>query len=254
MLINYNKKGQVALLVLVLITIAAIFFQSSLNSSKSFVESNAVGGVLENILGTVIKPSQPSEETQKPSEETQKPSEETQKPSEETQKPSEETQKPSEETQKPSEETQKPSEETQKPSEETQKPSEETQAPSNGDNQSEGEDKENSFKINMSRLRKAAHFIEHGVLGLEMFFLVMIIEKNRKSSGKLALRPISLLLTLYFGMFIALVDETIQIFSERGYSIKDVWIDVSGYATFTLVLYLIVTVKRFLRKSKISSD
>ena len=106
----------------------------------------------------------------------------------------------------------------------------------------------------MPKLRKAAHFIEHGILGIEMFFLVMIIEKNRGSSGKAALRPISLLLTLYFGMFVALVDETIQIFSSRGYSIKDVWLDISGYATFTVLLFLIFTLRRCLNKNNVSVE
>jgi VanZ family protein len=205
MLINFKKKGQVALLVTVLLTIAAIFFQSALNPAKSQEESSAVGGVIEDIVDVVVKPSSPNENKPATSPD------------------------------------------------ESSKPLEDGDLPDN--NSKDDAKEENTFKINMPKLRKAAHFIEHGVLGTEMFFLVMIIEKNRGSSAKSALRPISLLLTLYFGMLVALVDETIQIFSERGYSIKDVWLDISGYATFTLLLFLIITLKRcYGRKKHVPND
>ena len=213
MLIDFNKKGQVALLVTVLLTITAIFFQSALNPSKSQEESSAVGGVIEDIVDVVVKPSQPNES--KPNT--------------------------------PADDAEKPSD--------TPASSDKADADSGkNDSKEEPSENDNSFKINMPKLRKAAHFIEHGILGIEMFFLVMIIEKNRGSSGKAALRPISLLLTLYFGMFVALVDETIQIFSSRGYSIKDVWLDISGYATFTVLLFLIFTLRRCWNKNNVSVE
>ena len=211
MLINFNKKGQVALLVTVLLTIAAIFFQSALNPSKSQEESSAVGGVIEDIVDVVVKPSQPNES--KPDT---------------------------------------PVDDAEKPADEPISSDKSDDDLIESDSKEELPVDDNSFKINMPKLRKAAHFIEHGILGIEMFFLVMIIEKNRGSSGKAALRPISLLLTLYFGMFVALVDETIQIFSSRGYSIKDVWLDISGYATFTAVLFLMFTLKRSLNSGRVS--
>ena len=157
MLINFNKKGQVALLVTVLLTIAAIFFQSALNPSKSQEESSAVGGVIEDIVDVVVKPSQPNES--KPDT---------------------------------------PVDDAEKPSDEPISSDKSDDDLIESDSKEELPVDDNSFKINMPKLRKAAHFIEHGILGIEMFFLVMIIEKNRGSSGKAALRPISLLLTLYF--------------------------------------------------------
>ena len=110
---------------------------------------------------------------------------------------------------------------------------------------------EDQFKINTPFLRKLAHFVEHGILGLEIFFLARMIEKNKGLTSRLPLRPLSLLLSLYFGMSIALFDETVQIFSARGHSVKDIWIDIFGYSTVTVLLFAIFLLTSVL-KSKAS--
>ena len=78
-------------------------------------------------------------------------------------------------------------------------------------------------------LRKLAHFTEFFFLGLWSSLYVMIFARKVRDA----------LLVLPFGIMIGLLDETVQIFSKRGSSVTDVWIDSLGYATgFILVLFL----------------
>ena len=76
-------------------------------------------------------------------------------------------------------------------------------------------------------LRKIAHFVEFSVLGLEVALYVWLFA--RKRSFILASYPIAL--------FIALLDETVQIFSGRGSSLSDVWLDFSGFLTMATLFY-----------------
>ena len=68
-------------------------------------------------------------------------------------------------------------------------------------------------------VRKIAHFCEYALLGAEMS-LFFAGKRRRKREG--------LLLAMAHGLFVAFVDETIQIFSGRGPAITDVWIDFAG--------------------------
>lgn len=70
-------------------------------------------------------------------------------------------------------------------------------------------------------VRKLAHFIEFCALGVVAVLLLRNIPMRDNLFGKIML--------LLVGITIPLVDETIQIFSNRGSSLKDVWIDMSGY-------------------------
>lgn len=100
-------------------------------------------------------------------------------------------------------------------------------------------------------LRKIAHFVEHGILGLEIFFLLLAIE--RRSGRERGITPLSVttvLFSLNVGLLVGFLDETIQIFSGRMYSIVDVWLDFAGYATFTAVLTLIYVIAHLVKKSK----
>lgn len=100
-------------------------------------------------------------------------------------------------------------------------------------------------------LRKIAHFVEHGILGLEMFFLLMAIERQAKKEHEIM--PIgipTLLFSLNMGLLAGFIDETIQIFSGRMYSIIDVWLDFAGYATFTAVLTLTYVIAGLIKKSR----
>lgn len=90
-------------------------------------------------------------------------------------------------------------------------------------------------------LRKLAHFSEFFFLGLCTAAYTVIY--FRKKGGFLSLFP--------FGMITALLDETVQIFSKRGASVKDIWIDTLGYssaAVCVLLVFLTVLLVRRIRE------
>ena len=90
-------------------------------------------------------------------------------------------------------------------------------------------------------LRKLAHFTEFFFLGLWASLYVALF--LRKTGAFLSVMP--------FGILVALLDETVQIFSKRGAAVKDVWIDALGFfSSFVLVLFvlLIVFVIRHIRR------
>ena len=83
-------------------------------------------------------------------------------------------------------------------------------------------------------IRKIAHFIEFGILGTELTLYALIYSKE-KAKGVLFVSPISFV--------VAFLDETLQIFSGRGPSIADVWLDYFGALTFSaicLIIYFII--------------
>lgn len=89
--------------------------------------------------------------------------------------------------------------------------------------------------------RKIAHFVEYGLLGTEIALYVnLYLGKLRKWA------PVSLLV----GFITAFIDETIQIFSGRGPSIVDIWIDVSGFTAFSLCVYLVFFIIKKLKSSR----
>ena len=80
------------------------------------------------------------------------------------------------------------------------------------------------------QIRKAAHFAEYAALGL--------LALCRLSESGVRLRKAWPHLTL-FGLGTGFLDETIQIFSGRTASIKDVWLDFAGF-TFGVLLMLLL--------------
>ena len=80
-----------------------------------------------------------------------------------------------------------------------------------------------------NNIRKIAHFVEFFALGTEVGLYVMFFHRKFKFMG----------LSLLFAPIVALIDETIQIFSDRGPAISDVWIDVLGYFVAALAIYMI---------------
>ena len=78
--------------------------------------------------------------------------------------------------------------------------------------------------------RKIAHFTEYGVLGLEVAVFVTVYLHKRCQIAAM---------TLPGAMCIAVIDETLQYFSGRGPAISDVWIDLGGFASFSVVTYAI---------------
>ena len=80
-------------------------------------------------------------------------------------------------------------------------------------------------------LRKAAHFSEFAMLGL------LYGGRYRLAKGE---TPFHLML---FGLTVACIDETIQIFTpERASSLIDVWIDASGFALGLVVIFTAYTI------------
>ena len=80
-------------------------------------------------------------------------------------------------------------------------------------------------------LRKAAHFSEFALLGL------LYSGRHRLVKGE---TPVHLML---FGMTVACIDETIQIFTPgRASSLIDVWIDTSGFALGLAVIFCAYTI------------
>ena len=89
-------------------------------------------------------------------------------------------------------------------------------------------------------LRKAAHFSEYGLLGVE-FSLLLGLQHDK--NGKNLQHGRNLLDFPLIGMLCAVTDETIQIFSGRGSLVSDVWIDAVGFSTgffLTVLLFLFV--------------
>ena len=80
-------------------------------------------------------------------------------------------------------------------------------------------------------LRKAAHFSEFAMLGL------LYSGRHRLVKGE---TPVHLML---FGLTVACIDETIQIFTpDRASSLIDVWIDASGFALGLVVIFTAYTI------------
>ena len=80
-------------------------------------------------------------------------------------------------------------------------------------------------------LRKAAHFCEFALLGL------LYCGRHRLSKGE---TPPHL---MGFGLAVACIDETIQIFTpDRASSLIDVWIDTSGFALGLVAIFTACTI------------
>ena len=89
-------------------------------------------------------------------------------------------------------------------------------------------------------LRKAAHFCEFTLLGL------LYCGRHRLSKGE---TPPHL---MGFGLTVACIDETIQIFTPaRASSLIDVWIDTSGFALGLILICLAYTIKNNIKGERI---
>ena len=89
-------------------------------------------------------------------------------------------------------------------------------------------------------LRKAAHFSEFAMLGL------LYGGRHRLVKGE---TPVHLML---FGLTVACIDETIQIFTpDRASSLIDVWIDASGFALGLAVIFTAYTIYNKIKGEKL---
>ena len=92
-------------------------------------------------------------------------------------------------------------------------------------------------------IRKLAHFVEFGVLGVS---LALVMLTGRGCSRQRSLNCV------FVGMAVALIDETIQIFSGRGSLVSDTWLDLSGALAGLLLVIGIAWLRT--RKTDRSSD
>lgn len=85
----------------------------------------------------------------------------------------------------------------------------------------------------LDNIRKIAHFTEYGLMGLEVSAILLLLFEKRKE------RYASAAWSVLFALVIAFLDETVQMFSKRGPAIADVWIDVGGFFTYSLLFHLV---------------
>ena len=91
-----------------------------------------------------------------------------------------------------------------------------------------------------NNMDKIAHFTEYASLGCLVSLFICFFGLRLE-----ILSPFSLL----FAEVMAFVDETIQIFSGRNPDIKDMWSDILGFLTLSIITYLaFFLVKRLLKK------
>lgn len=85
-------------------------------------------------------------------------------------------------------------------------------------------------------IRKLAHFVEYSVLGIALSIIKSFVKDSRYN----------ITTSLFIGLLVALIDETIQLFSiGRSGELGDVWIDFCGVL---FGIALICLIKR--RKNK----
>ena len=88
---------------------------------------------------------------------------------------------------------------------------------------------ENTFLMN--NIRKLGHFAEYFILGAELMSYKFTYLKNGINSA---------INVLFFGTFVAFVDESIQLIPALGRSaeVVDVWIDLFGILTGFVAIFL----------------
>lgn len=75
--------------------------------------------------------------------------------------------------------------------------------------------------VTSEHIRKLAHVTEFAVLGI----VATLLAKKRKNCAFSNISALALC-----GMSVALIDETIQLFNDRTSAVKDIWIDLGGFA------------------------
>ena len=86
-------------------------------------------------------------------------------------------------------------------------------------------------------VRKLAHVCEYAALGF--LFSLHALSKHRVN-----IHPKHFVNILFSGLFVSVIDETIQIFSARGPEITDVWIDMAGILVAVIVALIIKSLRK----------
>ena len=82
-------------------------------------------------------------------------------------------------------------------------------------------------------VRKIAHVIEYSIVGFQIMCILYLL-------GRIGIKDH--VTCLYAGLTVALIDETIQIFSSRGPLISDLWVDLGGVVLGAGVAFLVKTI------------
>ena len=93
-------------------------------------------------------------------------------------------------------------------------------------------------RINEHMIRKLAHFIEFALLCGELILLCVIDRRTR---------PQQVINCLSASLAVAVIDEALQLLSDRGPQITDVLLDFSGAVfgiLFVLLIYVLVRMKK----------
>ena len=88
-------------------------------------------------------------------------------------------------------------------------------------------------------VRKLAHFCEFGLLGCELS-LMLILRKRQVLQWYVNVGM--------FAFMVAALDETIQIFADRGSSLADVWLDTAGAVTGIVGVWILYIIGRRVKK------
>jgi len=79
-------------------------------------------------------------------------------------------------------------------------------------------------------VRKLAHFAEYGILGTELSMLYILLDKMTRSTVSDI---------MFAGLFCACVDEYLQVLSDRGSLLSDVFLDFSGVISGVMLVIII---------------
>ena len=93
--------------------------------------------------------------------------------------------------------------------------------------------------ITLNVFRKTAHFVEFCCFGFLINLLYLLIYGVNKSK-------LSQIFSI--GLFVAVIDESLQILSNRGASVQDVLLDYAGYAFGVAFLFLCFLIYKSIRK------
>ena len=96
--------------------------------------------------------------------------------------------------------------------------------------------------------REIAHFVEFFVLGLFVTLYVVIFMPSIDAFPKARVRYI--VYSLFLAPIVALLDETVQIFTGRGPEIVDVWLDTAGFFSAAIIVVLIFLAVKYIRCRK----
>lgn len=83
-------------------------------------------------------------------------------------------------------------------------------------------------------VRKLAHYSEYFALGIVLWLALC---------GKIKPFLRGIVLQGFCGLLTAVIDETIQLFSQRGPSLTDVWLDYAGFLCGSLLALLICHIR-----------